>query len=343
MDGLTQAVLIICILHLIFKIIKMMKKIFLIVGILILSCSKDQEINSEENTNDDIVDNTIKYLEEEIIICGGNSVFIVSIDIEKNKNNIIWGWQPNDASSLPITYQQNYFSTIDECKPTNEGKEIMITSSKGGVVIIDKKSKDAIFYTYVANAHSIEELPNNIIAVAAANHEEGNSISLFNKNESGGNAIFKDDLFGAHGVVWDKQQQILYALGSTNLRTYKLVIETNTSPFLDKLKELKLPDGGGHDLVASPNDSNELILTTSNNVWKFNKQSSTFSEFTPLANVKSVKGVSVKNNQNNEQRIIYIKAEEEWWSHNIYLINPEYKISFPGNNLYKVRWMDQYV
>ena len=59
-----------------------------------------------------------------------------------------------------------------------------------------------------------------------------------------------------------------------------------------------------------------------------------FREFEPLNNVRNVKSINVIPNTNT---IIYTKAEESWWTHNIYLANPSKKIHIPDINIYKVR------
>ncbi|WP_339916915.1 DUF6528 family protein [Yeosuana marina] len=260
------------------------------------------------------------------------------IDIKKStKNNseVIWEWQPSDSKGLPFIYMQEYFNKIDECKPANSGKEIMITSSTGGVAVIDKESKSVVFYTQIGNPHSIEELPNNIIAVAASNNIEGNCVALYQKNNAERKSFFKDSLFGAHGLFWDKDKQLLYALGQKELRTYLLIDWLTDSPKIQIQKQWNLPDLSGHDLVS--HNSNELLITTRNNVWVFDKDKHEFKAFEPIENSKNIKGISLSKTN----RIVYVKAEEKWWSHNIYFTNPDKKLSFPNINLYKVRWFKE--
>lgn len=211
----------------------------------------------------------------------------------------------------------------------------MITSSTGGVAIIDIKTKDVIFYAKIGNPHSIEELPNNVIAVAASNHDEGSCVALYNKNESNSAPFFKDVYYGAHGLYWDKKKKILFALAEQQFRTYKILADKTQNIKLKKIKEWTLPAIGGHDLVPNPNNNSELIITINSGVWKFDTNSETFSVFEPLEKVENIKGINLL-----KDRIIYIKAEEKWWSHHIYLTNPEQTLSFPMINLYKARWFN---
>ncbi len=277
----------------------------------------------------------ISPLDGSVIACGSDKVILV--DVKKrntNSPNIIWAWQPSDARSLPLTYKQKYFNKIDECKPIAEGQKIMITSSTGGVAIIDKPSKDVTFFSYVANAHSIEELPHARVAVAGSHHDHGNCIAIFNTNRSGMEPVYKIRLYAAHGLVWDSNRRLLYALGDDTLKAYKLMDWYTERPKLKLYKEWNLKDTGGHDLVRF--SSRELLVTTRDNVWIFNKEMEEFNIFKPLGHKKNIKGLSISGPHN--PRIAFVQAEEKWWSHHIHLTNPMDTLSIPFMNLYKVRW-----
>ncbi|WP_178989545.1 DUF6528 family protein [Winogradskyella schleiferi] len=273
---------------------------------------------------------------DKLIACGSDKVIIISANKtnEDLESRMLWEWSPYDAKSLPEEYKKKYFIKIDECKPTKNGNQIMITASTGGVAIIDKPTKDVVFYSYLANAHSIEELPNDRIAVAGSNHEKGNCVAIFNRHTFGEEPITKSKLFAGHGLVWDKTKQLLFVLGGNELQTYKLIHWESKSPKIELQERWDLPDVGGHDLISYSSD--ELLITTNNNVWVFNKSNGGFKIFTQLGNQKFIKGLSVSKGEN--KRIAFVQGEEKWWSHNIYLTNPYLKITQPSINFYKVRW-----
>lgn len=274
---------------------------------------------------------------DKIIACGSSKVIIIGVNNLKDTkgSELFWEWTPYDAKTLPKEYKEKYFKKIDECKPAKNGNEIMITASTGGVAIIDKVSKDVVFYSFVANAHSIEELPNNRIAVAGSNHKNGNCVSIFNKNTSGEKPIYKSKLFAGHGLVWDKNRQLLYALGGNELIAYELLDWNSEFPRIKIKKQWDLPDIGGHDLVNYSSEA--LLITTNNNVWIFDKSLENFEIFKLLGNQKFIKGLSILKGEN--ARIAFVQAEEaKWWSHNINLTNPDKRITKSFMNLYKVRW-----
>ena len=272
----------------------------------------------------------------ELIVCGDNQALI--LDVAQSKDTIpqvIWHWKANEAADLPDEYRTRYFQSVDECKPVSNGTQLLLTSSSGGVALIDRASKKTLFYALVGNAHSAELLPKNRIAVMASTHVQGNRIVLFNINKPE-TPIFYDSIYSGHGVVWDQQNQLLYALGYDELRAYQLNNWTSTSPSLKRQNSWKIPGSSGHDLSPWPKDHDKLVLTEHGSVWLFDKPTGKFESFEPLKGREDVKAVSLHHSTN---RIAFIQAEISWWSHRIYLMNPDQWFSFPEIKLYKTRWV----
>jgi hypothetical protein len=273
----------------------------------------------------------------ELVVCGNDKIVI--IDVAKSTSDqpkIIWEWQPQHSKKLPEIYKTKYFKKNDECKPINCGKEIMITSSRGGVAIINRKTKEVSFYTYLPQAHSIECLPNNRIILAASIHKEGNYLAVYDRGKLNAPVLFQDSLYSGHGVVWDGNRQLLYALGFLELRAYRLENWNTKYPSLELVNNWYIKGESGHDLIQSPFNKEELILSEKGGVWVFNKNEETFLPFEQLQHTSHVKGISFSS----QNKLAYIKAEESWWSHRIYFDNSNQFINLPNINLYKARWMN---
>lgn len=273
-----------------------------------------------------------KNLSHELLACGDNKVLI----IDKSKSNssdveVIWHWENTDVSDqLPEAYQK-YLQTMDECKFVDNHQKLLLTASSGGVVLIDRKTKRCLFYAYAPMAHSADFLPGNRIAVALSTHPKGNSIEIYDINQPE-KVLFKDSLYSGHGSVWMEKRNRYYALGYDELREYALTDWKTNFPKLTLMRSWKIPREGGHDL--SRISDNELLVTDHYGVSLFSIEKETFSPFSPLDTVPNVKSVNY-NSVTGE--LIYTKAEESWWTHNIYLSNPDKVISIPGMRLYKVR------
>jgi len=266
----------------------------------------------------------------EIIACGGHDIII--FDEEQSEGDslkITWRWNIEEAADLPPEYQK-YLNPLDECKPVDDNSKILATSSGGGVVLLDRTTKAILFYANAPMAHSAEYLPGDRIVVALSSHPYGNSVELYNVSTPE-KCIYRDSLLWGHGVVWMPKPERLYALGSDDLVCYSLKDWDTDQPELIREKTWKLPEWGGHDLISI--SDNELVITVAESVWKFHTGDEIFEPFGPLnaADVKSV------NYNKATGKLVYTKAELEWWTHHIYSENPDKKYTIPDIEIYKAR------
>lgn len=268
---------------------------------------------------------------DEIIACGDDQVILIDKKASDRENiKILWRWKVSDANDLPDAYQKLLIPT-DECKPVDGTKKILITSSGGGVVLVDRKSKKSLFYAHSPMAHSAEILPNNRVVIALSTHDDGNSLEVYDLKESE-KVIFKDSLYSGHGVVWMNNMKSLFALGYNELRRYSLKYWDSNKPELLLEENWTLPDNGGHDLMSI--SDTKLIITTTKSVWIFNIPEKEFSQFELLKQMSNIKSVNYNDSTGD---LVYTKGEISWWTHNIYCRNPDKTIIIPGINLYKVR------
>lgn len=269
----------------------------------------------------------------EIIVGGDNTVLI--LDFEKSNDSIKeinWQITTSEIVNMPDTMIR-HMKTIDDHKSVDNNSKILICSSSGGTVLVDRATKECLFYAITPNAHSAELLPNNRIAVALSVTKNGNSIELYDVDKSNV-VLFKDSLYSGHGVTWIEKRELLYALGYDVLRAYSLVDWETETPSLKLENEWKLPETGGHDLFASSDD--QLLLSTSYAVWKFNINNNEFTPFEPIANEPQVKSVYYDEKTGH---LVYTKGEIDWWTHNIYSLNPTKVIKVPEIDVYKIRFV----
>ena len=267
----------------------------------------------------------------EIIACGGSQVVIFDADQPAGENpKLKWSWDVKEATNLPPHYQK-LLVPLDECKPARTNSQLLLTSSGGGAVLLDRASRKPLFYAQVPMAHSAELLPGDRMAVALSTHAQGNRLELYSVSQPD-KVLWKDSLFSGHGVIWNAKHQRLYALGLAELRAYSLQHWETDSPSLLREKTWKIPGTSGHDLNRLSAD--ELLITYHEGVSVFRIPTESFAPFAPLANVENVKSV---NYDPSTQCLVYTKAEISWWTHHIYSRNPDRAFTFPGINLYKAR------
>lgn len=267
---------------------------------------------------------------EELIACGDDQVIIIDKAASEGKEvKIIWRWKVSEATDLPAIYQKLMVPT-DECKPVGNDK-IMITSSGGGAVLVDRKTRKSLFYAQVPMAHSAEILPGGRVVIALSTHAKGNSIEVYDLKKPE-HVIFRDSLYSGHGVVWNEKLKSLYALGYDVLRRYSLKDWNTEKPQLKLEESWMLPDNGGHDL--SKVSDTKLLLSTSLSSWMFNTEDGSFSPFVPLEGVKNVKSM---NYDESTGELVYTVGEISWWTHNIYCRKPDKTIEIADIKIYKVR------
>lgn len=269
---------------------------------------------------------------KEIIVCGDDKALIIDVEKSDEKNVcVVWSWNVSDvASEIPVEYQK-YMVPLDECKPVDKGTKILLTSSGGGVLLLDRESKKSLFYAHVPMAHSADLLPNGRIVVALSTNLKGNSLELYDIKKSE-QVLFRDSLYSGHGAVWMEANQTLYALGFSELRAYSLKDWETSTPTLHLEKVWKTPIKGGHDLLKVTD--NELVFTGHEGVYWFNIAEEKFTPFMPLQDRKNIKSL---NYEKETGYMVYTQAEVSWWTHHIYMENPEKVLTIEDINLYKVR------
>ena len=253
--------------------------------------------------------------------------------VEEEAGKKLWSWRAKDSPELPEDLRGS-FATTDDCKPLADGKRILVSSSSGGCAVVDYPSGRATWHAKVPNAHSIELLPHDRVVVAAS---VGNDRLLVFDLAHAGKIVAQTPLKSAHGVVWDAKRKCLWALGFHDLLAYQLKDWDTGTPSLHLIANHAIPDSDGHDLQAVPG-GDELILTTENHVYLFNRETLGFRLHPELGDKAGVKCISIHPTTG---RIALIQAEApNWWSGNLDLIHPVSKLSVKPERIYKARWCD---
>jgi hypothetical protein len=267
-------------------------------------------------------------------VCGDGIVRIIDM-AESDSTDIkeVWRWDKDDPQvNLPKGYDM-LMRNLDECKFVDNNTKMLLTASGDGMMLLDIETKDILCYAHVPMAHSADLLPNNRIAVALSIHNKGNALEIYDI-DTPEKVVFRDTLYSGHGVVWNEKRQRLYALGYKELKEYELVDWNTDQPSLRQVKMWEIPMESGHDL--SPVDDNRMLVSAHEGVMWFDIDKEEFSPFEPLSNVENVKSV---NYDPETQRLIYTKAEINWWTHHIYQENPDKVIKMDSLKVYKVRVM----
>ena len=265
-----------------------------------------------------------------VLVCGDSKVLLVDhTELQDSIPDIIWSWDAHLADDLPDIYRTQMFNSVDDCKPIRNGSQIMVSSSSGGVAIVNMEDKRVLFHAEVPNAHSIEILPGDKLVAAASTAQKGNRLMLFSIDNAA--ELFSDSLYSAHGVVWDEKRNSLFALGYDVLREYKMADEYK----LVLEREWKIPGISGHDLQMAQG-GNKLLITENTGAWIFDLTDQQFSKIDGFPDAERMKSL----NQNSRGEYVYTVPEESWWTYRVRFFNPPGVLLFPGMRVYKARWFE---
>lgn len=264
-----------------------------------------------------------------ILVCGGTKVHLVDPAKSQGETpHIIWTWDAKEVKDLPDEYRNRFFNSVDDAKPVRNGAQLLISSSSGGMVLWDLKENRSLFYARVPNAHSVELLPDGLIAAAASTHPEGNRVMLFDPTSGDNKPVATDALHSAHGTVWHEKRQTLFALGFDVLREYRVDDKT-----LRPVKEWKIPGESGHDLTLSP-EGRRFFLTEHTGAWQFDIEEEAFSKIGEFPDAENIKSLNLARNG----QYLFTVPEESWWTSRVTLHRPDQRLAFPGMKVYKARW-----
>ncbi|MBP6963553.1 MAG: hypothetical protein KBC96_04010 [Armatimonadetes bacterium] len=266
----------------------------------------------------------------ELIVCGGSEVYIFDTSSTDSPPKKLWTWRAADHPEIPEDARKRFGSTAD-CKPVRGGRKILITSSGGGVALVDRASGKCEFCAVVPYAHSADIVPNGRIVVAASTSSE--LVVLDGKSPA--KIICTADLVSAHGVVWDRARRTLWALGDKEIRSYRLRGWYSDAPQLELSGTHPLPEGGGHDLYPVPGTS-MLSVSAWSRCFLFDTETHGIRPHDLLLKAYSIKSLDLSPDTG---RLAYVQAEGgNWWSDDIHLLNPSGTITLPGERIYKARW-----
>ncbi|OAA37821.1 hypothetical protein NOR_06898 [Metarhizium rileyi] len=168
----------------------------------------------------------------------GTNTALAAVVVHDTKGRETWRWTSNDAQRQNIPGDlfkclKNNLA-VPEAKWANGGNSI-ITVFNGAALMINHTpgkagDKKITFGTCVnrgtlGNTHSLELVPDNKIAIATASHTYKENIQIFDLGiglNPFANPIQKlDSIPAVHGLVWDKQANLLWAAGNNHPPTGK--------------------------------------------------------------------------------------------------------------------------
>ena len=224
-----------------------------------------------------------------------------------------------DETSLVWSYKMPYYNIAGTKLRHSEkhGDVALVVCGSSHGYMISYPEGELLWSTSTAanNPHSIELLPNGVIAIASSTGSEVRFFTTTEKFSKKPDAIMS--LEDAHGVLWDDENQILWAIGRTLLTAYRVTLNADGSVTVTEevSRRATIPSDYAHDLAPVYGNTDALWITTGVHVYQFNKRTKTFSteyDGFKYLNRSNVKGVG--NFDDGMTVFVYPDGEFRSWT-----------------------------
>ncbi len=309
---------------------------------------------------------TSRAVEAFLAMLGAESGFTLSIDlniketIERGDHLVALTNQGNshlevydisegklDESSLVWSYKLPYYNIAGTKFRHSEqhGDVALAVCGNGYGCMISYPEGKLLWRTEAAanNPHSIELMPCGVIAIASST---GGEVRFFTTDKNlSRTASASVTLEDAHGVLWDDEKQVLWAIGRTVLTAYRVTLEGGKVTVTeDTTLRATIPSDHAHDLAPVYGNKNELWITTGSHVYRYDKAKNSFS--TAYAGHESLDRGAIKGVGNFEDgSLVYIfpdGAFKSWTSQSAIFLRGGEKLtlSSASGHFYKIRVWD---
>ncbi|WJH32867.1 DUF6528 family protein [Paenibacillus sp. CC-CFT747] len=188
-----------------------------------------------------------------------------------DKNALKWSWAPSESNGFEgLTVGWGLPSDVKLREGRTGGKYMLVTDSRGLAAVVPYPSGNSRTWGVIVggNPHAAELLPDGNVAVAAS---AGGWVRLYTASQGPDSSTYTQfTLPGAHGVLWDPEREVLWAVGDYYLVELK-VKGTPDAPILEEIHRKRLPTNWGHDLFAVYGDTDKLWVTSNTKVYQYSK------------------------------------------------------------------------
>lgn len=227
-----------------------------------------------------LVDKNTPGIDEKLsVVAAPSEVYRVALTNSKDATIDIYNLIPfSDEPILERRIQTTAGCTGINFRIHETHGEVIIVASGTRAELLDYDTGKLLWYTNYAapSSHGAELLPNGVAAIASSH---GNAIRFFDVDGSRTKYIeveFKD----AHAVLWDPKNELLWGLGETELRAFKVVKagKNDITVTEDMERYTKLPSNLGHDLAPYYYDDDKMWVTVFSTFYIYDKTTKTFTK-----------------------------------------------------------------
>lgn len=272
---------------------------------------------------------------------GGRRVLLLGDD-GSGTARVQWSWSPLSDRHLADLSPAHTWRNVSEAKMrTLGGHRMLLASASEGLAAVLTYPGAAVRWATVVpsvNVHSVELLPDGNVALAASDPGVVRVYAATRGPRSKEFAAF--NLAGAHGVCWDDQRHLLWAVGDSQLVALQVTGPAH-APGLSLARSVTLPDPSGHDIDLVASAPGRIWVATGDHVLQYDPDCAQFVDYDgqaaiDISNVKSV------GDDPATGRVLTFRPQPgnacAWCGPTIALHLPSGSLTLPGAHIYKARW-----
>lgn len=263
----------------------------------------------------------------------------------------LWSWKPGPESE--INAPESAWKHPDDARLRTDqrtGRQyVMVADSFGLLAQVPYPDAGKVAWsvngTFDDGPHGIELLPDGNVAAAGA---KGNWIRVYTASQGSSSDNYAEArLDQAHQVYWDKDRNVLWAVGGDELASF-VIGGTPADPTISRDTTYRLPIDGAHDLQPVSGNNDRLWVTTVYGVFQFVKSTGKFDLRYPryrelyASNVKSIgtdkeSGTVLETVVQPGNPCSYCTDSVD-----LYIGNDQTRrLTYPDGQIYRARWFDE--
>jgi hypothetical protein len=264
-------------------------------------------------------------------------------DVTADPSPVIWSFTPDgDPRYADLDPAASWNNVSDAKVRSFRGKTYVMANASGGMAVVVAYPSGEPYWaadTGRTNLHSIEMLPDGNVAVTASTAGFVRVYAASQGPRAGTYAEY--ELKGGHGLQWDPQRRLLWALGDDHLVALR-VGGTPAAPELTEVRRVDLPTYGGHDLDQVATHPDRLWITTNSGVYQYSKSRGRFIQDFPGAGAIDRPGVKSIGDAPLTRQVLSIGPEPghpcTWCSTTVQTDRPAGEYTLVDGAMYKARW-----
>ncbi|WP_306323557.1 MULTISPECIES: DUF6528 family protein [unclassified Streptomyces] len=274
-------------------------------------------------------------------------------DPEVEPGVVRWGFSPvGDARYRDVVPDVSWVYPSEAKVRRYRGRTFVLTTASFGFVGVVEWPSGRRYWAGalgpgddLVNPHTAEIMPDGNVAVACST---GALVRLYVASLGPHSTRYVDaGLKGAHGLHWDGERGVLWAMGDDELVVYE-VAGSRVRPALVPRFSVPLPvatpgkSAGGHDLFPVAGVPGRMWVTTSASVFQYDIASRSFVRDFAGAGEIVRKSVKCVGDDPRTGRVVTTVPEkglgETWWTTTVSLHRPVGAYKYVNGGIYKARW-----